>query len=125
MTGKRILLVDDDDDIRLVAGVSLRRVGGHEVEGVSSGTDALDVLVDGAFDLVLLDMQMPGMDGRATLDAIRASAAADVPVIFLTASQRSEVDDLRALGVSGVLAKPFDPMRLAADVADVMGWEQP
>jgi CheY-like chemotaxis protein len=120
---KRILLVDDDDDIRLVAGLSLRRVGGHEVESVASGHDALAVLADAAFDLVLLDMQMPGMDGRATLDAIRATDAADVPVIFLTASQRSELDDLQTLGACGVLAKPFDPMRLAADVADVMGWE--
>jgi CheY-like chemotaxis protein len=120
---RRILLVDDDDDIRLVAGLSLQRVGGHEVESVASGADALDAIVDGGFDLVLLDMQMPGMDGRATLACIRETAAGATPVIVLTASQRSEVADLHELGVVGVLAKPFDPIRLSADVAALMGWE--
>lgn len=125
MTARRILLVDDDDDIRLVAGLSLRRVGGHEVEAVASGEAALSALDGAAFDLVLLDMQMPGMDGPTTLAAIRATGASDVPVVFLTASQRSELEDLAALDVRGVLAKPFDPMQLPAAVADVMGWSLP
>jgi CheY-like chemotaxis protein len=120
----RILVVDDDDDVRQVAMLSLRRVGGHEVEGVASGSDAVGALTAGAFDVVLLDMQMPGMDGRATLAAIRADErTSTVPVVFLTASVLSqERAEIEALDVSGVLAKPFDPMALAKDLGDVMGW---
>lgn len=125
MTERRILLVDDEDDIRLVASVSLRRVGGHDVTAVSSGAAALDALgSDPPYDVVVLDMQMPAMDGRATLAAIRADAAhADVPVVFLTAQvQAAERRELEGLAVTGVLAKPFDPMQLPSELAALMGW---
>jgi CheY-like chemotaxis protein len=120
----RILVVDDDDDVRQVAVLSLRRVGGHEVESVSSGADAVAALAGGEFDVVLLDMQMPGMDGRATLDAIRADERTRaVPVVFLTASVMSqERAEIEALEVNGVLAKPFDPMSLSNELGGVMGW---
>jgi two-component system alkaline phosphatase synthesis response regulator PhoP len=120
----RILVVDDDDDVRQVAMLSLRRVGGHEVEGISSGTEAVATLTASSFDVVLLDMQMPGMDGRATLAAIRADEhTSATPIVFLTASVLSqERAEIEALDVSGVLAKPFDPMSLAKDLGDVMGW---
>jgi CheY-like chemotaxis protein len=120
----KILVVDDDDDVRQVAMLSLRRVGGHEVEGISSGTEAVAALTAGDFDVVLLDMQMPGMDGRATLAAIRGDdRTAEVPVVFLTASVLSqERAEIEALDVTGVLAKPFDPMSLAKDLGTVMGW---
>ena len=125
MTTRRILLVDDEDDIRLVASASLRRVGGHDVTAVSSGAAALEALASvGAFDVVVLDMQMPVMDGRATLAAIRAGAEhADVPVVFLTAQvQASERRELEGLAVTGVLAKPFDPLQLPSELAELMGW---
>jgi CheY-like chemotaxis protein len=120
----KVLVVDDEDDIRTVATLSLGRVGGHDVVGASSGTEALQVLADdgGAFDAVVLDMQMPGMDGRTTLAAIR-EAGHTLPVVFLTAQvQRDERAALEALDVSGVLSKPFDPMTLARDLAGLLGW---
>ena len=121
----RILIVDDDDDIRTVARMSLGRVGGHDVVAASSGAEALAALSDAdgdAFDGVILDVQMPGMDGRSTLAAIR-EAGHTLPIVFLTAQvQRDERSALEALDVSGVLSKPFDPMQLPADVAGVFGW---
>lgn len=121
---KRILVVDDDDDVRSVAMLSLRRVGGHEVDGIESGTVAVDAIAGSKYDVVLLDMQMPVMDGRATLAAIRADERTrDVPVVFLTASvQAHERNEIQALAVSGLLAKPFDPMSLAEDLGALMGW---
>jgi two-component system alkaline phosphatase synthesis response regulator PhoP len=121
---KRILVVDDDDDVRSVAVLSLRRIGGHEVESISSGTVAVETIAGSEFDVVLLDMQMPVMDGRATLAAIRADErTSGVPVVFLTASvQAQERKEVEALEVHGLLAKPFDPMSLATDLAGLMGW---
>jgi CheY-like chemotaxis protein len=120
----RILVVDDDDDVRQVAVLSLRRVGGHEAEGITSGSEAVAALTASPFDVVLLDMQMPGMDGRATLAAIRSDErTSTVPVVFLTASVLSqERAEIEALDVTGVLAKPFDPMALANDLGTIMGW---
>jgi CheY-like chemotaxis protein len=118
----RILLVDDEDDIRLVASTSLRRVGGHEVETASSGDEALTLLGAQHFDAVLLDVQMPERDGRATLQAIR-DAGHDVDVVFLTAQvQHDDRAALEALDVRGVLSKPFDPMTLPATLAELLHW---
>lgn len=121
---KRILVVDDDDDVRSVAVLSLKRVGGHDVDNISSGTVAVDTIAGSSYDVVLLDMQMPVMDGRATLAAIRADERTrDVPVVFLTASvQAHERKEILDLAVSGLLAKPFDPMTLATDLGALMGW---
>ena len=118
----RILVVDDEDDIRAVATLSLGRVGGHEVVGAASGEEALSLLGGGGFDAVILDVQMPGMDGRSTLAALRGAGHA-LPVVFLTAQvQREERAALEQLDVAGVLAKPFDPMQLATELGQLLGW---
>jgi CheY-like chemotaxis protein len=118
----RVLVVDDEDDIRTVATMSLRRVGGHEVDGAASGEEALAALAAASYDVVVLDVQMPVVDGRATLRALR-DAGHDVPVVFLTAqAQRDERADLAALDVVGVLSKPFDPMQLPGELAALLGW---
>ena len=119
-----ILVVDDEPDIRELARVSLERVGGHRVVAAGSGAEAVSLATESRPDAVILDVQMPGMDGPATLAALRASAGgAQVPVIFLTASvQESQVAELEALDVEAVLAKPFDPMTLSDDVGRIFGW---
>jgi len=119
---KRILVVDDEDDIRLIASLSLQRVGGHEVVGATGCDEALAHLAAQPFDVVVLDVQMPGADGRATLAALR-EAGHDVDVVFLTAQvQRADREALEALDVRGVLSKPFDPMALADDLGTLLGW---
>ena len=114
----KVLIIDDDDDIRFVAGLSLSRIGGMEVIDAASGQDGLRKAQEEHPDVILLDMMMPTMDGTQTLAALRAvPATAGTPVIFLTAKTvESEVERMRALGAAGVLIKPFDARTLAADV---------
>ncbi len=111
----RLLLVDDAEDIRAIARLSLEQVGGWSVVSAESGPQALRIMrEDGPFDVVLLDVMMPGMDGPSTFARMRADGLAPhVPVIFLTAKvQSADRGWLEALGAAGVLAKPFDPMAL-------------
>ena len=118
----KVLLVDDDDDLRRVASISMRKVAGWEVLPASSGTQAVEIALENRPDLVLLDVMMPEMDGPMTLSAIRAEEAlAELPVIFITARiQSSEIAELLALGVAGVIRKPFDPLTLAREVSDLV-----
>lgn len=121
---RHLLVVDDDDDVRRLAVMSLTRVGGYEVTSVASGAECLEFLQGARPDGVILDVMMPLLDGPATLVEIRKVAStAEVPVIFLTAGVvESDMDRLRALPISGVLRKPFDPMTLPAEVATLLGW---
>ncbi|HYR09222.1 MAG TPA: response regulator [Longimicrobium sp.] len=123
---RKILLVDDEDDIREVAQMSLEMTAGWDVVTASSGADALRMAAAERPDAILLDVMMPGMDGPATARALRAADdTAGIPIILLTAkvqaADRKRFDDL---GVSGVLSKPFDPMELAAQVSGVLGWTE-
>lgn len=110
----RILMVDDEPDIRIVAHLSLTAVGGFSVELCSSGQEAIQKAEAFAPDLILLDVMMPGMDGPTTLGKLRGLPALEhTPVIFMTAKvQPQEVARLKATGALDVLAKPFDPMTL-------------
>jgi two-component system, OmpR family, response regulator len=115
----RLLLVDDADDIRTIACLSLERVGGWTVVSVASGQAALDAISgEERFDAVLLDVMMPGMDGPTTLESLREGGLpAEVPVVFLTAKvQTAERQRLRSLGAAGVIAKPFDPLTLPGEL---------
>jgi CheY-like chemotaxis protein len=117
----RLLLVDDEDDIRRVAALSLERVGGWEVVPTGSAAEAVAAAEGGGFDAVLLDVMMPDVDGPATLERLRPLLGPEVPIVFLTAKvQPADVERLRGLGAAGVLAKPFDPMRLPDELAAVL-----
>lgn len=119
----KVLLIDDEPDIRRVARLGLSRVGGMEVIEASTGAEGLVKAREERPDAVLLDVMMPGLDGPSTLARLREDpATAGVPVVFLTAKAiGAEVDRLRALGAAGVLTKPFDPMTLARDLRAVLG----
>jgi CheY-like chemotaxis protein len=115
----KVLIVDDEADIRRIARLSLARLGGMEVVEAATGDEALREAHAQRPDAILLDVIMPGRDGPGTLAALRADAAtADIPVVFLTAraDEAEEAARLRALGAAGVLAKPFDPARLPAEL---------
>jgi CheY-like chemotaxis protein len=120
----RILVVDDDDDVRRLAVMALSRVGGHEVTSAASGAECLAALEADLPDVVVLDVMMPGMDGPTTLQAIRDNdATRTLPVVFLTAGVvDADVDRLRSLQVTGILNKPFDPMQLSDQLAEILGW---
>ena len=111
----RILYVEDQPDIRLVAKMALEAVGGFTVIACESGAEALRSAPEAKADLLLLDVMMPGMDGPALLALLREMpATAKTPVIFMTAKvQASEVALYKGLGALEVIAKPFDPMALS------------
>jgi CheY-like chemotaxis protein len=121
---KRILMVEDEPDIQAVARLALEAVGGITVDMCSSGAEALEKVRACAPDLILMDVMMPGMDGPSTLQALRSKPeTAAYPIIFMTAKvQAHEVTKYRDIGGLGVIAKPFDPMTLAAQVRAI--WEQ-
>ncbi|MEA1676657.1 response regulator [Nitrospirillum sp. BR 11163] len=123
----RILYVDDEPDIRAIVELSLRHVGGFDVRMAESGARALEILDGWAPQLILLDAMMPGMDGPATLAAIRQRPAlAAVPIAFMTAKvQPSEVERFKELGAVGVIAKPFDPIGLPNTVRELWGGAGP
>jgi two-component system OmpR family response regulator len=110
----KVLIIDDEEDIRRIARLSLAAVGGMEVCEAGSGALAVSRARSERPDVVLLDMMMPGMDGISTFRALQNEPeTADIPVVFLTAKALSaEVDRFKDLGARGVLVKPFDPMTL-------------
>lgn len=123
MTPGRILIVDDEEDIRSIAQLSLESVGGWQVHAVSSGRAAVEAIdAAGPFDAVLLDVMMPELDGPSTLARLRTTdGGADVPVIFLTAKvQPADRQLLEDAGATGILSKPFDPMRLPDEVNRIL-----
>ncbi|MCA9660804.1 MAG: response regulator [Myxococcales bacterium] len=111
---QKVLLVDDDDDVRTLGLLSLRRIGGWEAVAVADGATALTLAASEAPDVILLDVQMPGLDGPATLEALRREAAtAAIPVVFLTAqADEADLSRYRQLGAQGVIRKPFAPLEL-------------
>jgi CheY-like chemotaxis protein len=114
----RLLCADDEPDIRVVLELALALDPGITAEIADSG-EALLARVHGfAPDAILLDAMMPGLDGYATCERLKADpATAAVPVVFLTAkTQRTEVERALALGAAACLVKPFDPMTLAAEL---------
>lgn len=112
-----VLYVDDEPDLREIATMALELDPGMTVRTCASGPEALELLSNWTPDLVLLDMMMPGMDGIATYAAIREGFGEDIAIVYITArTEATEVERLKALGAKGVIAKPFDPMTLAAQV---------
>ena len=124
MANKRILIVDDEDDIREVAALSLETIAGYEVLSANSGKAAVQIAQAEQPDAILLDVMMPDMDGPSTLEALRAlTSTAHIPVVFLTAKvQPSERSRFASLGAKAVLSKPFDPLTLASELATALGW---
>lgn len=114
----KVLIIDDEEDIRTIASMSLSAIGGHDVVEAPHGQAGIKIAVAEQPDVILLDVMMPNMDGPETLAKLRnIDALRDIPVIFLTAkAHQSELDELLALGVAGVLTKPFDPTQLAIQV---------
>ena len=121
---KRILYVEDEDSIRTIAITVLEAVGGFTVIACGSGQQAVEAAPSAAADLILLDVMMPGMDGPATLQALRAlPQTAQTPVIFMTAKvQAGEIQQYKSLGALDVIAKPFDPMTLSEQISEI--WQK-
>ena len=115
---KKILHVEDEDDIRLLTRMILESVGGYEVESCASGRAAVETSRKFLPDLLILDVMMPEMDGPMTLEAIRQTPeCATTPVIFMTAkTQDEEIQRLLSLGAIDIITKPFDPQTLSEQI---------
>ena len=120
---ERILLVEDELDIQMVASMALEDLGGFQVEVCSSGREALEKIGVFSPQLILLDVMMPQLDGPGTLAELDRRLPDRPPVIFMTArAQTSEVEEYRQSGAIDVITKPFDPMSLADTVLDI--WQR-
>ena len=121
---RKILIIDDEDDIREVAALSLESVAGWEVVAASSGAQGLVRAAEYQPDAILLDVMMPGMDGPTTFRELRKNPATErIPVLLLTAKvQSTDQRRFADLGVNAILFKPFDPLTLSAQIASVLGW---
>jgi len=121
---RRVLIIDDEPDIREIVALSLEEMAGWQVLSAGSGAEGAALAAAQAPDAILLDVMMPEMDGPTTLQALRSNASTHaIPVIFMTAKvQVTDRKRLQELGAAGIIAKPFDPMLLAQEVAAMLGW---
>ena len=122
MSAKHILLVDDEQDIREVAALSLEAIGGWRVSSAADGSSALVMALAEQPDAILLDVMMPGLDGPQTFERLQDNPQTrDIPVIFLTAkAQSADRRRFAEIGVAGTLTKPFDPMTLTHQIATIL-----
>ncbi|MDZ8080402.1 MAG: response regulator [Nostoc sp. SerVER01] len=121
---RSILIVDDEEDVQAIAKLGLEMGAGWNVLTACSGREALNVAANFKLDVILLDMMMPDMDGRATLQQLKANPVTQsIPVILLTAKvQDSDRDSFTGLDVAAVFAKPFRPLKLAGQISEALGW---
>ncbi|BAY73906.1 response regulator receiver protein [Nostoc linckia NIES-25] len=121
---RSILIVDDEEDVQAIAKLGLEMGAGWNVLTACSGREALNVAANFKLDVILLDMMMPDMDGRATLQRLKANPVTQsIPVILLTAKvQDSDRDSFTGLDVAAVFAKPFRPLKLAGQISEALGW---
>ncbi|MDP9127183.1 MAG: response regulator [Pseudomonadota bacterium] len=121
---QKIMLVENEADIREVACLCLKDMGDFEVTLCESGEEALAQFPLAKPQLVLLDVMMPGMNGLVTFERLRAlPGGAQVPVVFMTARAHPlQMDEYLKKGAAGVIAKPFDPTTIIRELSAI--WER-
>lgn len=120
---KKVLLVDDDANIRFITEMSLQGLTDWEIISAGTAQEALTAVTEVKPDLALLDVMMPGMDGVTLLGKMREQISAEqMPlVIFMTAKvQTQEIEAYKNHGAVGVITKPFDPMKLAEQIESIL-----
>ncbi len=120
---RKVMLVDDEPDLRRIGQLSLERVGGWKVVLAASGAEALELALREQPDVILLDVMMPVDDGPATLTRLREQpGTAAIPVVFMTAKVLApDIARWHELGAVGVVPKPFDPMKLPGELRRILG----
>ena len=119
-----ILVVDDEPDVQEITQLGLEMQTDWTVLMASSGREALQVAAQHQPDVILLDMMMPDMDGRATLQALKSDPTTQpIPVILVTAkAQPATLDEFASLDLAAIIAKPFRPLKLAGEISQALGW---
>jgi CheY-like chemotaxis protein len=123
---KRILVIDDEANVRIVVRTCLEILGEWEVLLAASGYEGLFLAQTERPDAILLDVMMPRMDGVAFVRELQANPELRaIPVVFLTAqADLTQPREFQALGVKGAIAKPFNPLTLHEQIATSLGWEK-
>lgn len=118
---ERLMYIEDEPDIRLVAEIALTQVAGFNVKICKDGNEGIEAINDFKPQLVLLDVMMPGMDGPQILTKIKAlDEFKHIPIVFITAkAQTEEITKLKKLGAESVITKPFNPMTLGDDIRTI------
>jgi CheY-like chemotaxis protein len=126
LTNKRVLVIDDEEDIREVAKISLEIMAGLDVTVARTGSEGLQKAETEQPDAILLDVMLPDMDGVMIFQKLQANPATkDIPVILLTAKvQAADQRHFATLGVKAMIAKPFKPAQLAEQFLGCLGWSQ-
>lgn len=121
---RKVLVVDDEESVRLVVQSCLEDLAGWEVLAAASGSDGLELAIDERPDAIILDVMMPGMDGLTFLKKMQDHPELqDIPTILLTAKvELTAPERYLSYGAVGALAKPFDPMGLIQQVQVFLGW---
>ncbi|MEL6381478.1 MAG: response regulator [Cyanobacteria bacterium J06626_18] len=122
MVSKRILIIDDEADIREATQLCLEITGQWEVLKASSGREGIAIAETETPDAILLDIMMPGMDGLTILQKLQENnRTRQIPVIILTAkAQSSEQRQFSQLNVLSVITKPYDPLTLSDEIFAVL-----
>jgi CheY-like chemotaxis protein len=124
---RRILIIDDEEDIREVASLSLEATAGWHVITASSGAEGIEQAKILQPDAILMDVMMPGLDGPGTFQRMQQiPSISHIPVLLLTAKVQG-IDRRRFadLGVTAILFKPFDPLALAEQITEALHWNSP
>ncbi len=116
LNGKRVLVVEDDVSLLRIVSTALTRRGAIVTQALN-GQEAIDLLEDDSFDLVLSDIQMPIVDGLALLAEIRRQHAGRPPVLFMTGQSSVSKDEIVRLGAVDLLSKPVRMAELVASVS--------
>lgn len=121
---KCVLIVDDEEDARSIAQLALQMQTNWTILLADCGQAALNVAAAQQPDVILLDMMMPDMDGRTTLQRLKANPITQqIPVILVTAKvQPFDQSSFAALDLAAVFAKPYRPLQLADEISKALGW---
>jgi len=120
MTPLRLVLIDDDPDLRKLVKLTLEFTAGWEVHAAADGLAGIRMVREQRPDVVLVDVMMPGVDGYEVCRRLKAEEeTASIPLILLTARRELDEEALQGCGAAGVVPKPFDPDQLAERVRDL------
>lgn len=123
---KRVLFIDDEEDVRSLACFCIELEAGWEMLTASSGRAGIEIAEAEQPDAILLDAMMPDLDGLQTIAQLKANPKTQqIPVVFITAkAQASDRRRFYTAGAKGVINKPFDSLTLASQISGFLGWSQ-
>lgn len=125
MIKKRILVIDDEYDLGFIISTCLEEFGTWETLTTQSPREGITLAQTEQPDAILLDVMMPDIDGITLFNYLKGEPnTQSIPVILMTAKvQSSDLKFFHSLGVKGVISKPFDPLKLAEQITELLQWK--